>query len=408
MSAGERDRAVDAGTRRAAGVVSAGERDPAVDAGTRRAAGVVSADERDRSVDAARAVAIVGVVAGHWLVTGLALGQDGALRQASPLAAMPTLAPVTWLLQALGLFFFAGGYAAARSGRHPMPSGRLLRPVAALLGAWSLALAVSAAVGVPTGTLLTIATLVASPLWFLVPYLALSAVTRPLVRLVDRAGPAVVAVPAIAAVAACDMGLVPGWVAVPAVWSVPWVLGVTLARGRLGGARAGLGLAAAGMLGMAFLLGVAGYPASAVGVPGDARSNLDPPSLVALALAAAQIGVLLLVRARLSRAPGRDPGGGRGRTGLWPAVAALNRAALPIYLKHQSVLILVAAAAALIGPAPGLLTAPDGPVWVAQRLAWLPVFAVVLAAVVGFRPARKASGGSGHGGGRHADRARAH
>jgi peptidoglycan/LPS O-acetylase OafA/YrhL len=407
VSAGERDRAVDAGTRRAAGVVRADERDPAVDAGTRRAAGVVRAGERDRSVDAARAVAIVGVVAGHWLVTGLALGQDGALRQASPLAAMPTLAPVTWLLQALGLFFFAGGYAAARSGRRPMPSGRLLRPVAALLGAWSLALAVSAAAGVPTGTLLTIATLVASPLWFLVPYLALSAVTRPLVRLVDRAGPAVVAVPAIAAVAACDMGLVPGWVAVPAVWSVPWVLGVTLARGRLGGARAGLGLAAAGMLGMAFLLGVAGYPASAVGVPGDARSNLDPPSLVALALAAAQIGVLLLVRARLSGAAGRDPVG-RGGTGLWRAVAALNRAALPIYLKHQSVLILVAAAAALIGPAPGLLTAPDGPVWVAQRLAWLPVFAVVLAAVVGFRPARKASGGSGHGGGRHADRARAH
>jgi hypothetical protein len=368
----------------------------------------VSAGERDRSVDAARAVAIVGVVGGHWLVTGLALGQDGALRQASPLAAMPTLAPVTWLLQTLGLFFFAGGYAAARSGRHPMPSGRLLRPVAALLGAWSLPLAVSAAAGVPTGTLLTIATLVASPLWFLVPYLALSAVTQPLVRLVDRAGPAVMAVPAVAAVAACDLGLVPGWVAVPAAWSVPWVLGVALARGRLGRARTGLGLAAAGVVGMAFLLGVAGYPASAVGVPGDARSNLDPPSLVAVALAAAQIGVLLLVRARLSRAPGRDPGGGRGRTGLWPAVAALNRAALPIYLKHQSVLILVAAAAALIGPAPGLLTAPDGPVWVVQRLAWLPVFAVVLAAVVGFRPARKASGGPGHGGGRHADRARAH
>jgi hypothetical protein len=155
------------------------------------------------------------------------------------------------------------------------------------------------------------------------------------------------------------------------------------------------------VLGMAFLLGVAGYPASAVGVPGDARSNLDPPSLVALAVAAAQIGVLLVVRARLSGAPGREAGG-RGGTGMWPAVEVLNRAALPIYLQHQSVLILVTAAAALIRPAaPGLLTAPDGPVWAAQRLAWLPVFAAVLAAVVRFRPARKR-------GGRHAGRARAH
>jgi Acyltransferase family len=387
VSAGERVRAVDAGPRRAGGIVRAGERARAVDAGPRHAGGIVSAGGRDRSIDAARAVAIVGVVAGHWLVTGLALGPDGVLRQASPLAAMPALAPVTWLLQTLGLFFFAGGYAAARSGRRPVLSGRLLRPLAALLGAWTLALAVSAAVGVPTATLVTVAMLVVSPLWFLMPYLALRAVIRPLVRLVDWAGPAVVAVPAVAAVAACDVRLVPGWVAVPAAWSVPWVLGVALARGRLGGVRAGLGLAAAGVLGMAFLLGVAGYPASAVGVPGDARSNLDPPSLVALALAAAQIGVLLVVRARLSGAPGRDAGG-RGGTGMCPAVEVLNRAALPIYLKHQSVLILVAAAAALVGPtAPGLLTAPDGPAWVVQRLAWLPVFAVVLAAVVGFRPA---------------------
>ena len=360
----------------------------------------MSGGERDRTIDAARAVAIVGVVGGHWLVTGLSLGPDGVLRQASPLAAMPAFARVTWVLQTLGPFFFAGGYAAARSGRRPALPGRLARPLAGLLGAWALVLAVSAAAGVPTGTLRTIATLVVSPLWFLLPYLALGAATGPLVRLVDRAGPAVVAVLAVAVVAACDLGLIPGWPAVPAAWSVPWVLGVALARGRLGGARAGLILAAAGALGLAFLVGVAGYPACAVGVPGDARSNLDPPSLVAVALAAAQIGVFLVVRGRLGN--GRPGPGGRAGTGPWPAIAALNRAALPIYLQHQSVLILVTAAAALICPAaPGLLTAPDGPVWAAQRLAWLPVFAAVLAAVIGSRSARQ-------GGGRHAGRARAH
>jgi len=38
---------------------------------------------RDPAVDAARAVAIAGVVGGHWLVTGLVVDDSGAWRQAS-------------------------------------------------------------------------------------------------------------------------------------------------------------------------------------------------------------------------------------------------------------------------------------------------------------------------------------
>ena len=65
-------------------------------------------------------------------------------------------------------------------------------------------------------------------------------------------------------------------------------------------------------------------------------------------------------------------------------MGSLNRAALPIFLSHQSVLIAVAAtASAILGrPAPGLLTAPADPWWIMQRLAWLPFLALVLAAVI--------------------------
>jgi hypothetical protein len=108
-----------------------------------------------------------------------------------------------------------------------------------------------------------------------------------------------------------------------------------------------------------------------VGVPGEGRSNLSPPSLFTLALATAQIGVALLVRPWLNRRP--TP----------PAVAVLNRAAMPIYLWHQSALIAVVAAMAWLttgAPAPGLHTAPDGLTWVAARMLWIPVFATVLAA----------------------------
>jgi Acyltransferase family len=334
---------------------------------------------RDTSIDTVRAYAIAGVVGGHWLVTGLVLGHDGVLRQSSPLAAMPAFAPLTWLFQTLGLFFFAGGYAATRSGRRRVLPRGLVRPLTVLAGGWAVALGVAAALGVPAGTLRTVAMLVVSPLWFLLPYLALSAATGPLIRLIDRTGPAV-AVTGVAVVAVSDLGLVPAWAAVLAAWSVPWVLGVALARGRLGGS--GPRLAIAGAAGLAVLIGLLGYPVSAVGVPGQGRSNLDPPSLVAVALAVAQIGVFLMLRPRLRRPSA--------------AVGALNRGALPIYLGHQSVLILVTAVAALTGPTvPGLLGAPDGPDWALLRLAWLPVLATVLGLLR-------------MGGSRHLGRVRAH
>jgi hypothetical protein len=344
---------------------------------------------RDRSIDAVRAFAVVGVVAGHWLVTGLVPGPDG-LRTASPLAAVPAAAPATWLLQTLGLFFFAGGFAAARSRdvarRRPAgsPLRRTARPALGLLAGWALALLLAAGLGIPATTLRTIATLVVSPLWFLLPYLALSAATGVLRRVLTRAGP-VAALAPVAVVAATDARLLPGPAALLAAWAVPWLLGILVAdRTRsadelaigTGDALAygGAALALAGAAAMMALIRLGGYPASAVGVPGADRSNLSPPSLLTVALAVTQTGVFLLLRMPLARLLRRD----RARH----VVAALNRAAVGVYLGHQSVLLAVAGAAALVDPAmPGLLTEPAGPAWVAGRMLWLPVLAAVLAAV---------------------------
>ena len=350
------------------------------------------ARERDPGIDAARAVAIAGVVGGHWLVTGLVVDDAGAWRQASPLAAMPALVPVSWLLQTLGLFFFAGGFAAARSTGRRRSAAALIRPLLLLLGSWTAALAVAAMLGTPRGTLRTIAVLVVSPLWFLLPYLALRLVTPVLTRLVDRSGPAAVAGPAIAVVAGSDAGLLPGWTAVPAAWSVPWVLGIALANGRrptrdIAPARGrrppGAVLLLPGVTGMVVLVRGLGYPAAAVGVPGDGRSNLDPPSLFAVALAAAQIGAFLLLRDRRRSptgarhsAPSEGPGAGGGSAPNGGLVQAVNRAALPIYLSHQSVLV---AAAAIGGNT--LVRPPADASWIMLRAAWLPFLAFVLAAV---------------------------
>ncbi|MEV4703505.1 acyltransferase family protein [Actinoplanes sp. NPDC049316] len=330
----------------------------------------MTAPGRDATIDAARAYAIAGVVLGHWLVTGFVLTPDG-LRVSSPLSAMPGLAPVTWFLQTLGLFFFAGGFAAARAGRRPggrrRTTRRVLLPMTVLLAAWGVPLGAGAVLGVSSVTLETVGKLVISPLWFLLPYLLLRSVAAPLNRVVARSGP-LLAVPAVAVVAAVDAGLLPGWVAVAAAWAVPWVLGAAVALGRLTRPWTGPALLACGSAALALLIAV-GYPVSAVGVPGDGRSNLAPPSLVAVALAVTQIGGFLTLRARLADAL-RRPAARR-------AVARVNRVAAPVYLTHQSVLLVVVC---LVGTGlPGLVGVPEDGLWVAARMVWLPVLALLLA-----------------------------
>ncbi|MDI5977933.1 acyltransferase family protein [Amycolatopsis magusensis] len=335
---------------------------------------------RDHTVDALRGLAIAGVVLGHWLVSAVVSDpyQPTALHGESPLAHTPEFAPVTWFLQTLGPFFFAAGYAAASRARHgkSLRRGRLLGPVLALAAVWLPATLLLAAVESPASTRDLVRALVTQPLWFLLVYLVLVALTPVLRPLVVRCGPWVAVVP-VALVGVVDLirlhGL-PNWlgvVAAPVAWAVPYLLGLALAEERLH-RRAGAVLLSLGVLAGAALLCAARYPASAVGVPGDRWSNLAPPSLFTLALAAAQVGVFLLLRPWLARVL-------RHRA-VWAPISALNRHAMAVYCWHQTALLLVTFTGLLAGRLPGLLDEPTGD-WPLHRLYWLPVFALVLAAL---------------------------
>ncbi|GAA4605443.1 hypothetical protein BJY16_005394 [Actinoplanes octamycinicus] len=342
--------------------------------------------DRDRTVDALRAVAILGVVLGHWLVSALVSdpAQPTAWHGASPLAEHPALTPATWLLQTLGLFFFAGGFAASRGlrSRAVWPwltsrVSRLLRPIAVLAAVWLPALWLLELAGAPESTRHAVWSLVTHPMWFLIVYVVLLALTPLLRAAVTRSGLWAPLAP-VALIAASDLARHLGadspllLLAAPVGWAAPYLLGIALSEGRLT-RRHGLALAAGGIITGAVLVGVAGYPASAVGVPGDNWSNLDPPSLFALALAAAQLGVFLLVRPRLA--------GWLRHPKLWLPVVVLNLAAMTLFCWHQTALLLVSFASLPAGPLPGLLDAPTG-WWPLHRLLWLPVFALVLAALV--------------------------
>ncbi|MFC4610617.1 acyltransferase [Streptomyces maoxianensis] len=337
--------------------------------------------DRDRAVDALRALAILGVVLGHWLVTALVTDGGGVLHGASPLQHMPWLAPVSWIFQTLAVFFLVGGHVGAKSHAAARARGtgyrkwlatrlaRLFVPVAAVLVLWTVAAAGMLATGVGLETVRTLVTLALSPLWFLLVFAVLTAAT-PLVARLHPLWP-------LAVVLHVDLFRFGfggpawlGWINVAAGWLVPYCLGAAWARGGLRVRATRWALLLGGAAATAALVLWAGYPASMVGVPGAEISNLDPPTLAAVAFGLAQCGAALLLLGPLRRV--------LQKPAAWAAVALVNLSAMTVFLWHQTALMAVTTTGLLAGALPGLHTAPDSPGWVLARLAWLPVFALAL------------------------------
>ncbi|MFF9912509.1 acyltransferase [Streptomyces sp. NPDC013457] len=346
---------------------------------------------RDRALDALRALAILGVVLGHWLVTAL-VADSGTVRGASPLNHLPEFTPVSWVFQTLAVFFLVGGavsargLAAARDRREPYRAwlaarlGRLFRPVAALLAVWTAVALALLASGVPWQTVYTLGKLVLSPLWFLLVFAALTALT-PLVARVHPLWPLAVVLHVDLIRFGLDGPAWIGWINVAAGWLVPYCLGAAWARHGLKGRTTGRILLGGGAATTVLLVLFAGYPAAMVGVPGAPVSNLNPPTLAAVTFGLAQCGAALLLLDPLRRAL-RGPA-------AWAAVALVNLGAMTVFLWHQTAMIAVTVTGLLAGellghgPLPGLHATPDGYGWVLARIAWLPLFALALLVCVG-------------------------
>ncbi|MBN6054229.1 acyltransferase, partial [Nonomuraea sp. RK-328] len=336
---------------------------------------------RDRGLDGLRALAITGVIAGHWLVTALVL-DSGTLRGASPLSYLPELTPASWALQTLAVFFWVGGTTAARGYASARAEGtgygtwvrgrlaRLFRPVAAVAAVWSVAAVTMLALGAGQQTVYMLVRLVLSPLWFLLVYAALTAATPLAARLHPLWPLAVVALADLVRYGLDGPAWV-GWVNVPAGWLVPYCLGAArVGEGRSARA-AGWALLLGGGVVTAGLVLWAGYPASMVGVPGAPVSNLSPPTPAAVAFGLAQCGAARLLHDPLRRAL-RWPA-------AWALVALVNLSAMTLFLWHQTAMMAVTALGLLAGaPVPGLHTVPADAGWLLARLAWLPAFALAL------------------------------
>lgn len=345
---------------------------------------------RDRYVDLLRAVAILVVVLGHWLITAVTV-TDGRLGGVNLLYVVPWAEPATWVFQVMPVFFLVGGYANAASlAKHRGAGGtssawvraralRLLRPTAVLVVALVVAYAVALGLGADERVVRAAVRVAGVGLWFLVVYLAVVALAPAAIECQRRWSWGVI-VTLVAVVGAGDVARVVTGSDVPAIgnYVVGWLavhqLGVAWRDGRLTRTRRpAYALAVGGAVAAVALVALGPYGVAMIGsTPPPDLSNSDPPTLALLALAAMQVGVALLVR------PFVDPW--LQRPQAWLAVVTVNAVILTVFLWHM--VVVVGAGAVLMTN--GLFPQPQvgSGAWFALRVPWVLILAVLLAGLV--------------------------
>ncbi|MEU9145876.1 acyltransferase [Streptomyces sp. NPDC048349] len=338
---------------------------------------------RDRYVDLLRVASLGTVVLGHWLMA--AVGSDGI---GNLLAILPGLQVLTWGLQVMPVFFFVGGFSHALSYRslarrsdRPVYAAflrarlrRLLRPTLVFVLVWAVAALAVQIAGRGEGGLSGAALrLVTQPLWFIGIYLAMVALTPPLLRLHERWGWAAFAGLASAAAAVDLLRFAFGvpyveFLNFAFVWLAVHQLGFLRADGRLRRPAAAAAAAAAGLAGAVLLVAYGPYPLSMVGMPGEKVSNMAPPTLALLAHGLWLVGAVQL--------PARPATAWLARPRVWRGVVAANGIAMTAFLWHLTAMLGVYGAQLALGVP---LPEPATGAWWAQ----VPVRILLAAALTG-------------------------
>lgn len=346
--------------------------------------------QHNRYADFLRTLAIVMVVLGHWVVAYVSVTDAGFVRASTILAEVPQTRWLTWVFQVMPLFFFVGGMVNALSWNKARRrdrswvdwirkrSRRLLRPLIALLLFWVAAVLVLEYATATPGYLVLIASYTALlPVWFLAAYLFIVAISPLAWWFHRRIGIGAVVALLVAALVVdlfVNAGVQwVGWANFVVVWTAVHQLGFFWYDRRIPmKPAAGLALAALAVATALWLVQMAGYPVSMVDTGEPGRSNDYPPSMVLVALAAAQIGVVAAAHDRMQRWLQKPL--------VWAAITTAASQMLTIFLWHMTAMIAVAL---LVYPT-GLWPSRDtvDAVWWLLRIPWVALLAAVLAGLV--------------------------
>lgn len=362
--------------------------------------------ERNRWVDFLRALSILAVVFGHWLVAAPYINASGEVQGGHLLGIVPWTQWLTWGFQVMPIFFLVGGFSNGVSWAAQERDGksyadwfasrlhRLINPVFPVLLAWSFFAFFGTQLGVEREVVRMATQLALVPVWFLAVYLLVTALVPLTWKAWREFGWGSIAVLIVAA-AAID------WLTfeqdVPYlnflnflfVWVGIHQFGYAWQQCRVQGWMA-IGLFLGGLAVLVALTVFGPYPVAMIGVPGAEITNSMPPTVALLALGVMQAGLVILFEQ-----PGRQL---LARPGLWTATVLMNGMIMSVYLWHLTAFVLVMVAAWLLGGI-GLHAFPGTAEWWLVRPIWLALYVVLLLPLVGvfhryergFGPARDGS-----------------
>jgi hypothetical protein len=344
---------------------------------------------RERYVDLLRAVAIITVVLGHWLISGVGYDERGRPTGHSALDSLPWAFPITWVVQVMPVVFIVGGYANAaslasqrrRSGTAVTwllsRTGRLVRPTSALFLFLVVGAVVAQALGIDPDLVRMAVWDASIPLWFLAAYLVVVLATPLMYAVHRRYGWLVVAV-LVVLVALGDVARLRGTAMLGAGnfvfgWLAIHQIGFFWYDGRLRfGVRTGVPVLCGGLAALLVLTLIGPYPVSIIDVSGQRLQNASPPTLALLAAAVFQLGVVILCHGPAER--------WLQRARPWRGVVAVNSVVFTLFLWHMgAVVLLVGVLAALhLLPTPAIASTA----WWLWRVPWLLLLIVALAPLV--------------------------
>lgn len=346
---------------------------------------------RNRWVDFLRAMSIMAVVVGHWLVAAPYVDASGAVQGGHLLGILPWTQWLTWGFQVMPIFFLVGGFSNGVTWAAQLRDGkpfsdwfasrlqRLINPVFPVLLAWALFAFFGTQAGVSREIVKMATFLALIPVWFLAVYLLVTALVPWTWRLWKAAGLWSFAALVAGAVLVDWLTLTRG---VPYVnfanFLFVWVgvhqLGYAWVEGRFDRLWKPLLLLAGGLAALLGLSVYGPYPIAMIGVPGAEITNSMPPTIALLALGVAQAGLVIALEG-----PGRRM---LENARAWTATVLLNGMIMSVYLWHLTAFVLVMVAAWLLGGL-GLRVEPGSGEWWLTRPVWFALYIAVLLPIVG-------------------------
>ena len=348
--------------------------------------------ERNRWVDFLRAVSILAVVCGHWLMAGVYVDAAGELQRGDLLSVSQSAAWLTWIFQVMPVFFLVGGYSngvswdATLRKAEPGQIGkyrdwfasrvqRLITPIFPLLMLWAVLAVILTQVGLPREQIRMATEAALIPVWFLAVYLLVTGCTPLTYSAWKRFGWVSFAwfIPA---------AILTDWLTFSA--QVPYVnftnflwvflgihqLGFAWRDGKFDNRLFALGWFVVGLVVLVSITVYGFYPVAMVAAPGELSNSL-PPTLALFALGLAQVGLVLALEPL-----------GRGmldNLNIWTATVLMNGMIMTVYLWHLTAFVLVMTVCWVLLGGLGLDQVPGSPAWWVSRPLW---FAIYIAALL--------------------------